>query len=119
MGPEKLGSVLEALQASLAPIDGDVGSIRLGDDVRQLEIPGIVASLLQKTGIIVESLLGQLKEGQLRQANFERMVKQSEHKQKLDQERIGGMELELNGLRQEIEQFSMNPTSFDFYNIIF
>lgn len=106
MGPEKLGSVLEGLQASLAPLDGELGLIVLGDDVRQLEIPGHVAGLLQKAGSIVESLLGQLKEGQLRQANFERIVKQAEHKQKLDQERIDGMEFELNSFRQEIEQFS-------------
>lgn len=106
MGTEGLGAVLEELKSFLSSIDGDFESASF-DEISELQVPDNVTMFLQKTGSVMGSLLGQLKESQLRQMNVDRILKQAENKQKADQEKITQLEGSLSHLNHEISNFSI------------
>lgn len=101
METEGAAPILESLRSILLSLDTNtsIGSIPSLNDV---QIPKEVGDWLKQVRSHLEGFVGKEKETQLRLVNFERMMKQSEHRMKTQESRAEQLESELATAQQLI-----------------
>lgn len=95
MESEALLPVLEALRSTLLPVDTNLSSVPLPSVQHAVDVPKEVCQWLRTLASHLEALVGREKASQLSTSNFERLLKQAEHRQKADEENISRLEAEL------------------------
>lgn len=97
METEGAAPILESLRSILLSFDSSIGAIPFLSDV---QIPKEIGDWLKHLGSHLEELVGKEKESQLRMVNFERMMKQSEHRLKAQESRAEQLEADLAAAQQ-------------------
>lgn len=96
---EDILPVLESIRAAAGEVCLPAVPI---SGVDQITVPAEVCEWIRSVGSELERLQGSDREGGLRLQQFERLLKQSEHRQKADQEKIAKLETDLNASQESI-----------------